>query len=263
MPTQEPLWQVDVGVQIVPSSHVPPSLVGRFRHAPEALHCGATHVVAVPVHDVPGSAYVHSSVQQSPPSQFSRPDRTYPSPQVAVWQLPTHASVLTVLPSSHCSPARRLSVPSWQVGSVQSASHVGVLTPPSSQLSPFALSMTPSPQNGSVQSSRHAFGVVSLFASPLSHSSAPVRTKPSPQVASTQLPTHRSLLLALPSSHCSPESTTPFGHCGQVPSMLPSSNRSQLRERSCAAFTVRQIRQRMRLLRQVVSVEALSGSARP
>src|SRR5262245_15229977 len=67
----------------------------------------------------------------------------------------------------------------------------------------------PSPQRRDVQSRRQvAFGAFELPA-PRSHCSTPVRTKPSPHVALTQVLRHASLLLGLPSSHCSLPFTVP------------------------------------------------------
>ena len=48
--------------------------------------------------------------------------------------------------------------------------------------------MTQSPQPQSEQSSRQRSGRVSLFWLPWSHSSFPAQTKPSPQVAGSQVP---------------------------------------------------------------------------
>jgi len=65
----------------------------------------------------------------------------------------------------------------------------------------------PSPQVAASQVLRHA-SVLTVFMS--SHVSTPVRMKPSPQVAATQVVRHASELLALPSSHGSmPARTKP------------------------------------------------------
>ena len=47
---------------------------------------------------------------------------------------------------------------------------------------------------------------------PSSQVSVPARTKPSPQLAATQVTRHASVLIALPSSHASPASMTPLPH---------------------------------------------------
>src|SRR5688572_28085041 len=112
-------------------------------------------------------------LQHSVLSHCSTPVRTKPSPQVAGWH-PTHASLVSKLPSSQTSPSRRFTSPSPHSLTVQSASQSALGRPPASQSSSNSLSATPSPQTGSVQSSRHALGSLSLLASPSSHSSVPL-----------------------------------------------------------------------------------------
>src|SRR5690606_16237867 len=74
-----------------------------------------------------------------------------PSLQVGSLQMLLQPSTSFVLPSSHCSPAAELVIPSPQTGAVQSASQVA-LWPAVSQVSPAAVLVIPSPQIGAVQS---------------------------------------------------------------------------------------------------------------
>src|SRR5207244_13230272 len=68
----------------------------------------------------------------------------------------------------------------------------------------------PSPQRCGWQSVRQAASGAFEFCAPRSQSSTPVSTKPSPHCAATQVVRQASVLLVLPSSHCSPASTTPL-----------------------------------------------------
>ena len=110
-------------------------------------------------------------------------------------------SPLFALPSSHCSPAFAFSAPSPHFTLVQSASQLPD-APPVSQSSPAAAFTTPSPHFEVVQFALHcADGPLA------SHCSTPAYTAPSPHVALSHELRHASVLLPLPSSHCSPGST--------------------------------------------------------
>src|SRR5258706_327543 len=131
-----------------------------------------------------------------------------PSPQNGSVQSLRQPSVLTVLPSSHCSLASLM--PSPQNGSVQSLRQPSVLTVlPSSHCS--LASLMPSPQNGSVQSLRQPSVLTVL---PSSHCSL-ASLMPSPQNGSAQSFRQPSVLTVLPSSHCSLASLMPSPHTVQ------------------------------------------------
>src|SRR3989344_4399142 len=132
-------------------------------------------------------SFWHVAEQPSPlvvllSSHCSTPPRTNPSPQTALRQLLVQASVLLALPSSHCSPASVIPLPQNDIISIVHAEE---------QPSPF----------------------VRL---PSSHCSTLVRTKLSPQMLFVQLFLHASLLLPLPSSHCSAPSTVALPQSGGV-----------------------------------------------
>ena len=140
-------------------------------------HCSPAAALVWPSPQTTGvQSESQEAVSTPPSSQSSWPDQTKPSPQYAVVQVPPEpsgqSSVLSWSPSSQVSPAAELVYPSPQTTEVQSASHDAVSDPPSSQ------------------------------------SSWPDQTKPSPQVAPTQVPPvpsgQLSVLSWSPSSQVSP-----------------------------------------------------------
>src|SRR5262245_31487895 len=125
-------------------------------------------VVIVKLFKLKVHALLHKSLLTAlPSSHCSTPMCTTPSPQRAFWQ-ETHASVSSTFASSHCSP----------------------------------LSTTESPEPAATQLRRHAFGAVLEFIAPLSHCS-PGSTNPLPQASTTHDELHPSPVMLLPSSHCS------------------------------------------------------------
>src|SRR3989344_3123071 len=101
---------------------------------------------------------------------------------ISFWHVAEQPSPLVVLLSSHCSPASVIPLPQNDIISIVHAEE---------QPSPF----------------------VRL---PSSHCSTLVRTKLSPQMLFVQLFLHASLLLPLPSSHCSAPSTVALPQSGGV-----------------------------------------------
>src|SRR5256885_670471 len=135
--------------------------------------------------------FLHAFVQllvstPSPSSHSSTPASAMPSPQTGSLQALVQASVLTVLPSSHCSPACRMLSP--QRGGLQPLVQLSVLT------------LLPSSQ-----------------------ASTPCWTKPSPQRAVLQVLRQASAFAVFPSSHCSPVCRMPSPQAGSLhPLVQPS-----------------------------------------
>src|SRR5690349_22721732 len=77
-----------------------------------------------------------------PSSHSSTPGNVKPSPHTLGRQVGKHASLASVLPSSHSSPATALRTPSPHTTNVQLMSHE-LDIPPVSQSSPASVSMLP------------------------------------------------------------------------------------------------------------------------
>ncbi len=240
------LSQVVVFTPTVPGSHCSPAVpftspsphctmvqsLSQVVDSPPVSHCSLT--------PVPGSKFglwwlspqagkVQSLSQfwvLAPPSSQSSPVCTTPSPHTGLVQSLRQASVLSELPSSHCSPKAGSVMPSPQIRLLQSVRHrasgASELFPPSSHCSlgpkGLLLSTMSSPQAGATQVVRQRFAMVSLLSPPWSHSS-PESCTLSPQRGRLQSSRQASGLVlefAVPSSQVS------FGPQGLLLSMMPS-----------------------------------------
>ena len=162
----------------LPSSHCSPASTTPLPHS------GGVSILQLGSQPSPGTLF--------PSSHSSLPVHRKPSPHTASLQKLVQASLLLLLPSSHCSSA----------------------------------STTPSPQSGGISMSQSSSQPSPGALFPSSHSSLPVHRKLSPQYASLQKFVQASLLLLFPSSHCSPASTTPLPQSGGISNQQFSSQPS-------------------------------------
>ena len=128
-----------------------------------------------------------------PSSHASTPICTLPSPHFALMHIAVHASVSTMLPSSHSSPICTIPSPH------EADAHMFVQPSPSTMLPSSHASTdshtTPSPHVAFAQLFRHASVSTAL---PSSHSSVPSNTAPSPHFAATQVLRQSSVSTSLP-----------------------------------------------------------------